>query len=64
MGTIERIYLAPGKRQAVEQVEAASLEAGRGIVGDRYHQLAEQHLAKGMEVMQNHVSLVEGKGGR
>jgi len=59
MGTIERIYLAPGKRQAVEQVEAASLEAGRGIVGDRYHQLAEQHLAKGMEVMQNHVSLVE-----
>ncbi|HAR90665.1 MAG TPA: sulfurase, partial [Gammaproteobacteria bacterium] len=37
MGTIERIYLARGKRQAIEQVEAASLEAGKGIVGDRYH---------------------------
>lgn len=59
MGKIKEIYIARSKRQPVEQVEVANLEAGKGIVGDRYHQLAEQHLAKSMDVMQNHVSLVE-----
>ena len=59
MGTIERIYIARGKRQPVERVDRASVEAGKGIVGDRYHQLAEQHLAKEMAVMENHISLVE-----
>ena len=59
MGTIERIYIARGKRKPVERVDKASVEAGKGIVGDRYHQLAEQHLEQEMAVMENHISLVE-----
>ncbi|HBW82551.1 MAG: hypothetical protein CMD92_01700 [Gammaproteobacteria bacterium] len=59
MGSIEYIYLARGKRQAVERIGKATLEAGKGIVGDRYYQLAEARSAKGLPVMENHVSLVE-----
>ena len=28
-------------------------------MGDRYHKLAETHLARGLPVLENHVSLVE-----
>lgn len=60
-GTIEAIYIATGKREAVIQVETAELEAGKGIVGDRYHMLAEQHLEKGLDVPANHISFVEAE---
>ena len=43
MGKLEQIYLAKAKRQAVERVDTATLEAGKGLVGDRYHKLAETH---------------------
>jgi len=59
MGSIERIYIAPGKRRAVQRIESAELEAGTGIVGDRYHGLALQYLEKDMPVPANHISLVE-----
>ena len=59
MGNIEYIYLAKDKRRAVERIDKATLEAGKGMVGDRYHQLAEARLAKDLPAMQNHVSLVE-----
>ena len=48
MGKLEQIYLAKAKRQAVERVDTATLEAGKGLVGDRYHKLAETHLARGI----------------
>ena len=59
MGRIDYIYLAREKRQAVERVDKATLEAGKGMVGDRYYRLAEAHLNKELPVMQNHISLVE-----
>ena len=59
MGKLEYIYLARAKRQAVELVDTATLEAGKGLVGDRYHKLAETHLARELPVLENHVSLVE-----
>ena len=59
MGRIDYIYLAREKRQAVERVDNATLEAGKGMVGDRYYRLAEAHLNKELPVMQNHISLVE-----
>ena len=59
MGKLEYIYLAKAKRQAVERVDTATLEAGKGLVGDRYHKLAETHLARELPVLENHVSLVE-----
>ncbi len=58
MGKIEAIYIASGKRAAVQRVESAQLEAGKGIVGDRYHSLACEYLAKNMDVPANHVSFV------
>ena len=58
MGRIDYIYLAREKRQAVERVDKATLEAGKGMVGDRYYRLAEAHLKK-LPVMENHISLVE-----
>ncbi len=59
MGKLEYIYLAKAKREAVERVDNATLEAGKGLVGDRYHKLAETHLARDLPVLENHVSLVE-----
>ncbi|MCG8414846.1 MAG: MOSC domain-containing protein [Pseudomonadales bacterium] len=58
MGKVESIYIASGKREPVQQVQSAVLEAGKGIVGDRYHSLACATLAKDMEVPANHVSFV------
>lgn len=58
MGKVEAIYIASGKREPVQRVDSAELEAGRGIVGDRYHTLAGQYLAQGKEVPANHVSFV------
>jgi MOSC domain-containing protein YiiM len=59
MGTIERIYIAPGKRRKVKRIESAELEAGSGIVGDRYHALALQYVERDMPVPANHISFVE-----
>lgn len=59
MGIIERIYIAPGKRRKVKRIESAELEAGSGIVGDRYHALALQYVERDMPVPANHISFVE-----
>ena len=37
MGKVERIYIANKKREKVKLLDFATLEAGKGIVGDRYH---------------------------
>lgn len=57
-GTIVEIHITPSKRQKIQQVENAELEAGKGIVGDRYHALSEAHLEKGLPVHENHLSLI------
>lgn len=57
-GSIVEIHICPGKRQEVQQVNSAELEAGKGIVGDRYHSLAEAHLEQGKPVPENHLSLI------
>ena len=44
-GTIEEIYIAQSKRDAVQPVSSAILEAGRGIVGDR-EQIGLERLPK------------------
>ena len=36
-GRVIGVYLARGAAEAMQPVETATLEAGRGLVGDRYH---------------------------
>ena len=57
-GTIEEIYIAQSKRDAVQPVSSAILEAGRGIVGDRYHSKSEKLIDLGGVVPDNHVTLI------
>ncbi|MDD9889541.1 MAG: MOSC domain-containing protein [Gammaproteobacteria bacterium] len=58
MGSIEAIYIATEKRQPVQPLALASLEAGKGIVGDRYHQMAGNMLAKGKSAPLNHITFI------
>jgi MOSC domain-containing protein YiiM len=41
---ITAIHIAPGRRLPMKSVEVALAEAGRGIVGDRYHGSKHRHL--------------------
>jgi len=50
MAQVERIYIATEKRGPIEEVQEATLEAGKGIQGDRYHGAGGQD---------NHVSLID-----
>ena len=58
MCTVHKIYIAADKRDAVVSIEEAILEKDKGIVGDRYHALAENALAKGKAVPENQVTLI------
>lgn len=57
-GKIERIYIASKCRETVVQIPSATLEAGKGIVGDRYHTKSEKLLAAGKPAADNHLSLI------
>lgn len=57
-GKIEKIYISANKRDPVQQIEHASLQAGKGIVGDRYHANSEALIANGKPVPDNHLSLI------
>ncbi len=57
-GTVEKIYIAKERREAWQLVQSAELEAGKGIVGDRYHAEAIEKLASGEAVRENHLSLI------
>ncbi len=57
-GTVEEIYIAPNKRDTVQRVSSAMLQAGRGIVGDRYHRKSEKLIDLGSVVPDNHVTLI------
>ncbi len=58
MATILHIFISSQKRGPVTEVESAKLEAGKGIVGDRYHSLAQQHIDQNLDVPDNHVSFI------
>ncbi len=57
-GRVERIYLTGVRREQPQEVAPVQLEAGRGIVGDRYHMRSLELLAAGDEVQSNHISLI------
>ena len=59
MGTLEHIYLVAEKRGETETREKIELEAGLGIVGDRYHTYAKSCLAAEDPVPENHLSLID-----
>ena len=59
MGTLEHIYLVAEKRGETETREKIELEAGLGIVGDRYHTYAKSCLAVEDPVPENHLSLID-----
>jgi hypothetical protein len=58
-GTLENIYLVAEKRGETEAREKIELEAGLGIVGDRYHTYAKRCLATEDPVPENHLSLID-----
>jgi MOSC domain-containing protein YiiM len=57
-GTVKNIFIAKTRREQPQQIESAKLEAGKGIVGDRYHERALEILAVGDQVPANHISLI------
>jgi MOSC domain-containing protein YiiM len=58
MATVQHIFISSKKRGPVNEVESANLEAGKGIIGDRYHSLAQQHFDQKLAVPDNHVSII------
>ena len=58
-GTLEHIYLVAEKRGETEARKKIELEAGLGIVGDRYHTYARRCLAAEDPVPENHLSLID-----
>lgn len=45
MPTIVSIHLAPGRRLPVKSVDEVQAEAGKGLVGDRYHGTKHRHVS-------------------
>ncbi len=56
--TVENIFITKTGREQPHEIEAAKLEAGKGIVGDRYHERALEFLAMGDQVPSNHISVI------
>lgn len=56
--TVENIFITKIRREQPQEIAAVKLEAGKGIVGDRYHQRALKFLAAGDEMQANHISLI------
>ena len=56
--TVENIFITKTRREQPHEIEAAKLEAGKGIVGDRYHERALEFLAVGDQVPSNHISVI------
>ena len=42
--TVTAIHIAPGSRLPTKSVESVEAEAGRGLVGDRYHGSRHRHV--------------------
>jgi MOSC domain-containing protein YiiM len=62
MGTVTAIFIAPSAEAPMEELAAADLEAGRGIVGDRYHTGVGTWSKPGQEHLnRRHVTLIESE---
>lgn len=44
MSTITAIHVAPGRRLPMKSVASVAAEAGKGLVGDRYHGSKHRHV--------------------
>ena len=58
MGKVEEIHIAPQTSSKVQQVDQARLETGKGIVGDRYHEIAGILMSRNQTVPDNHLTLI------
>ena len=58
MGKVEEIHIAPQTSSKVLQVDQARLEAGKGIVGDRYHEIAGILMSRNQTAPDNHLTLI------
>ena len=58
MGKVEEIHIAPQTSSMVQQVDQARLETGKGIVGDRYHEIAGILMNRNQTVPDNHLTLI------
>jgi len=56
--TVQNIFITKTRREQPQEIAAAKLEAGKGIIGDRYHKRALELLAVGDSVPSNHISLI------
>ena len=62
MGSVTAIFIAPAAQAPMEEITTAELEAGRGIVGDRYHAGAGTWSKAGEEHLnRRHVTLIEAE---
>jgi MOSC domain-containing protein YiiM len=55
---VENIFVTKIHREQPLETTSVKLEAGKGIVGDRYHTRSVEYLAAGDEVQSNHLSLI------
>ncbi|MFT6093173.1 MAG: MOSC domain-containing protein YiiM [Pseudohongiellaceae bacterium] len=58
MGLVEKIFIVKQRRGEITELASAQLEAGKGIVGDRYHAQAQKLLSEGELVPDNHISFI------
>jgi len=58
-GTVAELYIVATKRGAPEARAAIELQAGLGIVGDRYYASSQKKQEDGEAVPENHLSLVD-----
>lgn len=56
--TVENIFITKTRRGQPQEIAAVKLDAGKGIIGDRYHERSLEFLASGDEVQANHISLI------
>lgn len=58
MGEVTQIFIATEKHGRLAQVKRAQLEAGKGIVGDRYYAESCALIENGKAVPDNHITFV------
>lgn len=57
MTTVQSLHLAPGARLPTKEVPSVFAEAGKGLVGDRYHGTRHRHVS-----VQSAAALAEAEG--
>lgn len=57
-GRIESIFIASERKAAALKQDKVVLEAGKGIVGDRYHAISVSRIDAGDAALENHITLI------